>query len=255
MKIRGLIGVIYISVFFPLGGFAENVIRISTGEEPPYSSQTLPQKGCALTFIEDAYKLKGFNVEYTFLPWRRAYVEAKQGLFDATAYWLENKERVTDFIQPKQHVTAERIYFYKSHNDKKVYTTYDDLFKSSIVVNIGYTYNKEFWQEIDKQQLETIRVPHGYQNFKMLLSGRAKITVMSESPAQVYLNSMPLSDSSRITKTRIPPIVTKGYLLISRKNTNGVAIANAFDEGAKLLMSDKNYRNTFEKKCGSTSFQ
>ena len=98
---------------------AEEIIRITTGEHPPYLSENLKYNGVGLRIIREAFALEGVTVEYGFFPWKRSYKLAKQGEWDASATWGHNIERDNDFYFSEPLYPAISAFFhlksYKFH--------------------------------------------------------------------------------------------------------------------------------------------
>jgi polar amino acid transport system substrate-binding protein len=55
-----------------------------TGEYPPFSGETLLNRGLATEIIETAFKELGWPYEIEFKPWERGYQETEEGLYFAT---------------------------------------------------------------------------------------------------------------------------------------------------------------------------
>ena len=73
-------------------------LHISAGEWPPYLSSQLPQQGVMAHLLRDVLADEGYQVEFRFLPWPRAYAAAAAGRFAATAVWMHKSEREQDFF-------------------------------------------------------------------------------------------------------------------------------------------------------------
>ncbi len=72
---------------------AEQILRISTAEYPPYNSKSLKHGGLIPHIIKEAFVIAGYKVKFEFYPWKRAYQMSVDGTVDATAQWLDSKER------------------------------------------------------------------------------------------------------------------------------------------------------------------
>lgn len=62
----------------PAGARAE-VVRIATGELPPYATAEASDSGTALQIVRRAFALAGHEVRYQFMPWPRAQNETEPG--------------------------------------------------------------------------------------------------------------------------------------------------------------------------------
>lgn len=75
----------------------DKLVRIASGEWPPFIGSDLPNYGFVGEIITQAFTKQGYQVEFQFLPWARAYAETQRGLYDATAIWMHSAEREIDF--------------------------------------------------------------------------------------------------------------------------------------------------------------
>lgn len=57
-----------------------------------------PGQGTVARLVRDIFAAEGYEVEFHFLPWKRAYREAANGRHDATAIWMFAADRQKDFI-------------------------------------------------------------------------------------------------------------------------------------------------------------
>ncbi len=118
---------------------AEEIIRITTGEHPPYLSENLKHNGVGLRIIKEAFALEGVKVEYGFFPWKRSYQLAKQGVWDASATWGYNTERDNYFYFSDPIYPAIAAFFHlKSYTFH--WNTLDDLNGISIGATATYAY-------------------------------------------------------------------------------------------------------------------
>ena len=86
------------------------VLQIATGELAPYATTLRPDNGIALSVVQEAFQIQGFDVRYTFLPWSRALAEAKVGKWDGTAYWGKKPVHETDFWISDNVLTEQWVF-------------------------------------------------------------------------------------------------------------------------------------------------
>jgi len=228
---------------------SDKVIQIATGEWPPYSGKKLPHNGCVLKLITDIYKTQGYKVKYRFLPWTRAYQEAKLGKSDGTAYWYDGENRRKDFIFPRSHISIEESFFFYNKKNHFNWSKFSDLKGQSIILNRGYTYSKKFFEAIKKYNIKTIYVTNSKQNFLMLAQERASLTIVADEPAKNFLKEIDPKSAAKIQKHPLPALVAKSYFLISKKIPEAQELKNAFDKGYETVFSNKNYKKDFKKNC------
>ncbi|WP_169337050.1 substrate-binding periplasmic protein [Algicola sagamiensis] len=234
---------------FSLPVHAAGKIYISTGEYPPYTAKEFPGQGCVNQLISDIYATQGLQVKFIFMPWKRAYIEAKKGNFQASSYWFDSDERRADFMFPDQYVTIERNFFYYPKKVPFDWNEYADMRGRTIVINQGYTYSDAFNEALVTYGVEQIVVTKNEQNFQMLITNRANLTIMGEKTSRVYLEQLTSEERNQIVQHPKPPIVSKGFLLISQSTKVKEKIRSAFNRGYIEVMSDKKYREKYTQEC------
>ena len=104
-------------LFFWLSGisgfaFAQETIRITNGEWPPYLSEKLKHNGLASRIVREAFELEGIQVVYDFFPWNRSLMLAQTGEWDGTAVWLRSPEREQEFYISDPVVQSTYVFFH-----------------------------------------------------------------------------------------------------------------------------------------------
>lgn len=232
--------------FSILEGREKKVIEIATGEFVPYSGEKLPGKGCLNQVILDSFKDQGYEVKLHFLPWKTLYNDTKEGEYDASSYWYDKPERRKDMIFPKNHLSVENNYFY--YNKSNAINSISDLKKKTIALQRGYTYLQEVLDGIKKYDIEVIKVDSEAQAFKMILSGNADATIMTQKVFEAKIINMDQKSKEKIGKSTKVAMVVKGFLLFSRKIKNGEELKETFDKGFEKIMVGK-YKANYQKNC------
>ncbi len=79
---------------------SKETISISSGEFPPYVSESLPNQGLYPPIIRKVFESAGIEVNFNIRPWSRAYEEVASGKVEASLPWLKTAEREKDLIYP-----------------------------------------------------------------------------------------------------------------------------------------------------------
>ncbi|MGM0501755.1 MAG: hypothetical protein ACQERJ_04445, partial [Bacillota bacterium] len=66
-------------------------INISTGKWLPWAGENIKDNGFVLKIVREAFKLEGYQVNYEFMPWKRAIELLELGKVNASAYWYRDK--------------------------------------------------------------------------------------------------------------------------------------------------------------------
>lgn len=102
MKSRLYVWIIFFLTLFPGNSYAEDTIRIASGEWPPFYSENLEYYGLDSRIVTESFALEGIRVIYRFFPWKRSYEYSKAGEWDGTIGWPHSKER-------------EKFHYYSKH--------------------------------------------------------------------------------------------------------------------------------------------
>ena len=228
---------------------AGRVLKVATGEWPPYVSSALSDFGCIASMVTQALALQGYTVEYTFLPWSRGYARAKQGHYDANVYWYRNKQREKDFWLSKNNLSLERlgIYYLKGH--VATGESYAEFKGKKIVFNPGFTYPDELLGKINQYDIEVLEARTEPPNLEWMIKGRADATVFSEKVAGSYLAALSIQDREKVLKSNKLQGFLTGHVLFSRAVQDGELIREAFDRGFEKLMSDEEYKYNYQHNC------
>ena len=65
---------------------AEEIVSIATLEYHPWTGKNLKFDGFVNHVITEAFRRKGYSVEFTYLPWKRGVIETKSGEYAALSY-------------------------------------------------------------------------------------------------------------------------------------------------------------------------
>ena len=158
------------SVLIPKAYAEEIEIEIVTGEWAPYSSEKLQYHGLANRIIQESFALEGVKVKFIFLPWKRSYIKAQQGHYDATGLWFRSAERESDFYYSDGVVESNHHFFHlKSYPFD--WNTLNDLKGLKIGGKIGATKTSEFLAMEKEGVINVFNVDTDQQAFKMLNLG------------------------------------------------------------------------------------
>ena len=235
-----------IGIFISSSCIAEETIRISTGEYPPYLSEHLPYNGVGLRIIKEAFALEGIKVEYGFFPWKRSYKLAKTGEWDASATWGHNAERDKYFYFSDPLYPAVSVFFHlKSY--KFDWNTLDDLKELSIGATTTYVYTPKFLEAIEKQTLNIELISSDELNFRKLLKGRTDIFPLNIDVAFSLLASK-FSQDERESITYHPRELynIQAHLIFSKKNERNIRMLSLFNKGLKKLRRSGSFSEYFK---------
>ncbi|MCZ6668782.1 MAG: transporter substrate-binding domain-containing protein [Gammaproteobacteria bacterium] len=242
MNILRIIILLFCLGWLPLTSAAET-IRITTGEFAPWTSATLKHMGFTNHVISEAFKLEGYDAEFKFYPWVRAYETARVGdKFQATSYWYPSDDRATEFFYSDPIQIDAPVFFHLKDNPPPDWETLDDLKGKRIGATTGFTYTKEFWEAAKSKRLDIEEASTQEQNFKKLLKGRIDLFPVDALVGQkVLLEAFGKRAADSVTYHSKPMFAPTGHLLFSKKTLNGEELLAAFNRGLSKLRASGRY--------------
>ena len=220
---------------------AEETIRITNGDWPPFTSEQLPSGGPLSRIVSEAFALEGITVEYGYFPWKRAYEYARSGKWDGSVGWAPSAEHLQDFHMSRPVILVDKALFHlkKTPIDWK---SIADLSQWRVGSTAGYSYGKEWDQAISSGQLKTSEVAADEQNIKKLLLGRVDAVAMEVDVAN-YLIQTRLSATEAALITHHPLLImqTSINLALSRQSTRSPELLAKFNRGLQRLMDSGKY--------------
>jgi polar amino acid transport system substrate-binding protein len=222
---------------------AQVTLHISTGEFAPWSSETLKHKGFTSHVISEAFKLEGYDVEFTFYPWKRAYESAKSGeKFHATSYWYPSNERRKEFYYSEPLQSDRTVFFHLKSNPLADWKTLDDLKGKRIGATLGFTYTVEFWDAAKSKRLDVQEASSDDLNFKKLLKGRVDLVPSDPLVGQkILLETFGADVAGTVTFHPKPLVAPTGHLLFSKQLENGEDLVSTFNRGLAKLRESGQY--------------
>lgn len=212
------------------------LVRIATGELPPYATELRLDKGIALSIVRRAFETAGYRVEYVFLPWSRAQAETKLGKWDASAYWGKTEDRERDFWLSDNVVTEQWVFIHRKAIELS-WNTFEDLKPYQIAVIRDYTYTPELRAMIGNGELRTDLTPDDLAALRKLVAGRVDVAPMERNVAcDILSRYFTEGEANRLRAN--PKLMTEAFtthLLLPRSRPNSQELLQAFNGGLKKL--------------------
>ena len=215
---------------------ATEIITISTLEYSPWTGKNLKDHGFVNHVITEAFQRKGYTVKYTYLPWKRAVAEAKEGKYSALSYVYCNKDWEKDFFLSDPISEEKIVFFHLKSNPIKDWKTLKDLKNYKFGATRGYTYTKEFWDAVKTRRLMVDVANSDRQNFKKLLAGRIDIFPSGLVNGNSILQKE--FDASKADLLSIDPkplSKTTGHLAVTKSRKNSDGLVRIFNQGLAEL--------------------
>lgn len=221
-------------------------IRITTGEFAPWAGKHLAHGGHVNHIIQEAFATQGVTVEFVYLPWKRAFEEARLGKFDATSYWYDNSERREAMLYSDPLIVNRTVFFQRADNEAITWKSFSDLSQYRMSATLGFTYTEDFYRAVDSQVISPIMVPSDVQNIKLLMADRVDLFATDEMSG--FYMAAQLSIDPRKLKVVEPALsAPEGYLMASKTHPNAQALIASFNKGLKQLKVDGSYRKILDR--------
>ncbi len=245
-KIGRQIVIVFFFLTLSMGVRAEETIRLTTGEYPPYVSETLQHNGYVSDIITKAFALEGITTEIRFYPWKRAYATAQKEKWDGTILWVKSPEREQAFYL-SDPVAEGRVVFFYLKNYPFDWKTIDDLTQTKIGGTLGYVYGDDFENAEKIGKIKTDRTATDAQNFKKLLARRFNIFPISQDVGY-YLLYRDFTPEQIDLFTHHPKTlkISLYHLLLPKKHSRSEFLLHTFNKGLRRLKESGQYDQIFK---------
>lgn len=223
---------------------AEEISLTSTNWEP-YNGELLPNFGFASEIISEAFRRGGCKVRFTFLPWKRAYEETREGKFDGLFAAYYSDERAEIFAPSDPYISGPLVFCSGKKTEIK-YKSFRDLSPYRIGVVRGYVSTPEFDRAdyLKKEEANSDLI-----NLKKLIRGRVDLIVIDKYIALYYLKNIP-SVEGDIGSVRFltPPIGEKPlHIMFSKAVPDYEIKVRKFNRGLSEIKGDGTVDNILIK--------
>jgi len=220
---------------------ADEKIRLTNGEWPPFLSKDLKHYGVASHVVESAFKNVGIVVEYGFFPWKRAYTLAQRGDWDGSVIWGPSKERKKDFYFSDPVANDVTVFF---HLKSKPFDwkNYSDLKGLKIGATLSYDYGEDFAINEANGSIKVDRAVKDETSFKKLLKRRIVIFACNLDVGYSLIHKLyPIETASLFTNHPRPVKESPLALILSKKIDNNKQLIEKFNQGLKQLKDSGKY--------------
>lgn len=226
----------------------ERQLSISVGDWPPFFVESEPGQGSVARLVSDIFAEAGFEVEFHFLPWKRAYREAAAGRHDATAIWMHAADREQDFVYSDPVMNERFVLFYRK-DDPIQWNHLEDLSDLQLGGSIGYSYGPEFDKAVENEVLDVEWVASPELNFRRLLFER-----IDAFPEEINVGYYILrretdrEEARQITHHPEPISENQSFLLFPADDPETERLREIFNRGLKTFRDDGRYNTYFESR-------
>jgi polar amino acid transport system substrate-binding protein len=223
------------------------VMRLATGELPPYATEARGDQGVALRIVREAFRSQGHEVAYTFMPWGRALEEARAGKWDGTAYWGHKPEHEQSFLLSDNVLTEQWVVLHRAAL-KVDWKKPADLAPYTFGAIKTYTYTPEFHALFASGKLKVDWSPDDIATLRKLAAGRVDVVLLDRHVA-CYLIDQHLTAGEAQTIRAHPKLMTENFsthLMLPKTLPQSASRLEAFNKGLATLKASGEYRRLLE---------
>ncbi|MFB9189134.1 substrate-binding periplasmic protein [Vibrio ostreicida] len=210
------------------------VIEIVAGEWPPFIGEELEGFGQVGQTIKNVFSVQGYQVEFHFLPWKRAYKKASAGEYAATAVWMFTQERTEHFMY-SDPVAQEQFVFFHLKEEPFEWQSLADIQGKHLGGGLGYSYGNELDNMLSGNQISMNRVEGPEKAFQLLKYRRVELVPEEKNIGLFTLNRLPLETQALITYHPKPFLINNSYLMFSKAHPDGKKLLEIFNKGLKRI--------------------
>ncbi|USD43643.1 transporter substrate-binding domain-containing protein [Vibrio sp. SCSIO 43135] len=213
-----------------VGVSSANTVKLANGEWAPYQSKSLKNGGFISQLVQEAFEAEGYQVEYTYMPWKRGFEESKAGKLDGSLIWSKNPEREQFFHYSDPVITLSTSLFQRK--DKPVtWRAREDLSAFKVGGVTGYAYGIE---DLEKDgTIKIQRISSAENNYKKLAAGRLDIVLEDTDVGLETINKLNLTGK---LEPNDKTLTARNYfVIISKKSPRAQELVDAFNRGLMKL--------------------
>jgi len=249
---KGLLYVICLLSFIFSGvvtdSYAGETITLVSDVYMPYTGDGEENTGYMLDIAKEVFEKKGYTVVYKLVPYARAIVETRNGMYDGMIGI--GSEDAPDFVFPQNELGVFNLGFYVKKGTNWTYTGTGSL--ENVLVGIAnYEYLGEFNDYVlhNKDNLERIEIIYSdtplEQNLKKLVAGRIDVTVDDQTVLQYMIKTMNLD--GQIVLAGRGEVITNAYIGFSPEIKTSETYARILSDGVAELRESGRLKEILEQ--------
>lgn len=220
---------------------SRTTIRITTGDWPPYTSESAPFYGVASHIVMEAFAEVDIVVDFGFFPWTRAMKLARDGEWDGTSIWFETEERREHFHYSEPIIVATNVFFFLKGSGFE-WSSFEDLAGLRVGGTREYSYGIEFDAAEASGVFRTQRSKNDEAGIENLLKGRIDVFPgeLRVTYQQIH-ESFSDEEAALITHHPKPASIQALHLLLSKNVKGNEHMLELFNEGLRRLRQSGRY--------------
>lgn len=234
-RILGYLAVcILASVLLPLRLAANEVVRLSTLDWPPYTGKDLPLGGATTEVVRAGFEKAGHRVEVEYRPWKRAIDIARRGTDGVVAYFPGYHCQHQDGFVQSEPVGNGPLGFAEHVDAPITWTSLDDIATQRLKIGtgLGYANTDEFDAMVGAGQILAVPSVDDTTNLKKLARRRLDAVVIDKLVLE-YLKATEagLKDGAEKLRFNARPLEEKTLYVCFRDDPEGKRFMEIFNSG------------------------
>ena len=221
-----------ISLFSPSASTQTHVVKIAAGEWPPFIGEELEGFGHVGKIIEEVFSSQGYKVEFHFYPWKRAYKQASEGKYVATAVWMFANERTEHFLYSRPVAQEEFVFFHRKDMPFE-WQSLNDLQGMHLGGGLGYSYGADLDAQLNTGKITMTRAEDPGKALQWLKYRRVDLVPEEKHIGLFTLQKMPIETQNLITFNQKPFLINQSYVLFSKAHPDGEKLLRIFNQGLR----------------------
>ncbi|CAM2853917.1 substrate-binding periplasmic protein [Vibrio neptunius] len=210
-----------------------NTVKLANGEWAPYMSKSLKNGGFMTQIVKEAFEAEGYQVEFTYMPWKRGFEESKAGSFDGSLIWGKNPDREQFFHFTDSVITLSTGLFQQKSKPIN-WSKKEDLKDFKIGGVTGYAYGVEDMEKTGEINIQ--RIASAENNYKKLSAGRLDIVLEDMDVGMELVTKLNLAD--KIEPNAKTLSARDYFVIISKKSPRAQELVDAFNRGLAKLKAE-----------------
>lgn len=220
----------------------DKVVRLTTGEWPPYASSEQVGNGVICQIVEKAFELEGYRVELGFFPWARSLEMAREGQWDGSIAWIKTPEREADF-RFSHAIMSRQIHLFRLKRYSFRWEQLSDLKGQRMGLTRGYAYSPGFRTRAHEDGIRTIDSDTDLINLNLLHQGRIHWHLSDYLTGLFLINHrLPPEVARDLTLDPVPISSNELHLICSKSLNNSQELIDIFNRGLTRLKSSGQYQ-------------
>lgn len=226
---------------------AAEIIRLTSLEWPPYTSEHLPQGGASSAVVSAAFAAMGYQVQIEFLPWERAVALARAPDSGYAGYFPEYYSRaITEHFYYSTIIGRSPLGLAERRQAPVVWRELADLNQYVIGIVDGYVNTDAFDARVAAGLQPVERVSTDQQNLRKLVAQRLPAVVIDRYVMQYLIGHDPqLSRAADQLQFHPRLLENKTLHVCFRKGPEGERYAQILADGLNKIDSEAIIRAYF----------